>query len=413
MKKRIYFVVVFALLAGLVIAVWLPQPTLGQTTTPKPKATPPQTGEIRVGFNFSLSGSRAMWGIAYSRTINTFVEQINKEGGLLVGGKRYSIKLFEYDNKDDPALSVENAKRLIFTDKVHTIVHFGGVVVSPTLPILSENKIVSMDMSVGPYVLRWPYNFVMQPAGSFSSTTIYKTFIKLFGIKKVAEINPDNDSGYTTEVDDRRVVKQLGVEMISHQFFPEDTTDFYPILTKAIAAKPDIIIIGMGNPGNTPVIVKQARELGWKGPMGGVQGSIGSESTMLKIAGEATEGFVHTTPTHSDRNFYSKQENEWMDYWLKRWGEPFPTDTYLSCRAFNLWVQGVKKANSLDPDKIAKALETGDFVVQGWRIHFGVTPDTYMGRARSLRFPLPVQVIKGGKNTVMELVLPEGVVKAQ
>ena len=182
------------------------------------------------------------------------------------------------------------------------------------------------------------------PAGRSISTNAYKTFVKLFGIKKVAEINPDNDSGYTTEVDDRWAVKQLGIEMISHQFFPEETTDFYPILTKAIAAKPDMIVIGLGNPGNMPVIVKQARELGWKGPMGMTQGSVGSAATMVKIAGEAAEGFVYTTPTHSDRHFFSKEENEWMDYWLKRWGEPFVTDTFLCYKQFNLWVQGCKES---------------------------------------------------------------------
>ena len=108
--------------------------------------------------------------------------------------------------------------------------------------------------------------------------------------------------------------------MINHQFFPEDTTDFYPILTKAIAANPDMIVIGLGNPGNVPVIIKQARELGWKGPMGLTQGSVGSATTALKIAGEAAEGFIYTTPSHGDRQFLSKQENEWMDYFLKRWG---------------------------------------------------------------------------------------------
>ena len=92
MKKRIYCVVVFVLLAGLVIGAWLPKPTLAQTPTPKPKPTPAQTGEIRVGLNVTLSGPAAMWGITYSRTINTHVEEINKEGGLLVGGKRYLIK---------------------------------------------------------------------------------------------------------------------------------------------------------------------------------------------------------------------------------------------------------------------------------------------------------------------------------
>ena len=62
--------------------------------------------------------------------------------------------------------------------------------------------------------------------------------VKLFEIKKVAEINVGNESGYPVQVDDRWAGKQLGVEMISSQLFSEDTIDFYPILTKAIAAKP-------------------------------------------------------------------------------------------------------------------------------------------------------------------------------
>jgi hypothetical protein len=33
---------------------------------------------------------------------------------------------------------------------------------------------------------------------------------------------------------------------------------------------------------------------------------------------------VYTTPSHGDRRFMMKEENEWMDYFLKRWGEPIP-----------------------------------------------------------------------------------------
>ena len=65
----------------------------------------------------------------------------------------------------------------------------------------------------------------------------------------------------------------------------------------------------------------------------------------------------------------------------------------------------------MEAEKVAKALETGDFMVQGWKVHFGATPDTYMGRPRSLVTYLPVQTFKGGKSIVMDLVLPEGVEK--
>jgi branched-chain amino acid transport system substrate-binding protein len=411
MKKRIYYVIVFVLLVGLIVAAWTPKPTLAQT--PKSKAKTPSPGEIRIGLNASLSGPAAPWGITYSRCGNKLVEDINKEGGLLVGGKRYLIKLYEYDSKRDPATSVENAKKLIFTDKVIAIMHHGGVITSPTLPVLSENKIISLDISVGPYVLRWPYNFETQAVGRVLSMNGYKTFTKLFGIKKVAEFNPDNDSGYTNEVDDRWAAKQVGVEIISHQFFPEDTTDFYPILTKAIATNPDMLVIGLGVPGNVPVIIKQARELGWKGPIGMTQGAVGAVSTLVKIAGEAAEGFLYSTPCHDDRNFMTEEEKAWMDYFLKRWGEPFVADAFLGYKMFDLYFQGVRKANSLNPDKIAKALETNEFVVLGWKIHFGVTPDCYMGRPRALMFPLPITTIKNGKAKVLELVFPEGVARAR
>ena len=404
MKKLIYDVMFFVLLAGLAIIAWTPKPTLAQT----------QPEEIRVGLNASMSGPGAMWGMTYSRTMNKLIEDINKEGGFLVGGKRYRIKFIEYDHKRDPATSIENAKKLIFTDKVRAIMHHGGVAVTPTLPILSENKIVSMDISVGPQVLKWPYNFDILPAGRNWSFMAYKAFLGQWsGIKKVAMVNPDNDSGYTTEVDDRWAVKQHGLETVSHQFFPEETTDFYPILTKTIAAKPDMIVIGLGIPGNVPVIIKQARELGWKGPIGMSQGSFGSPATLVKIAGEAAEGFVSLHPSNTDRRFLTKQENEWMDYWLKRWGEPFVADTFFSYKQFSLWSQAVKKADSLDPDKIAKALETGHFVVQGWKIHFVATQDTYMGRPRSLVSPFAVRTFKGGKDVVSSVILPEGVEKAE
>jgi len=33
---------------------------------------------------------------------------------------------------------------------------------------------------------------------------------------------------------------------------------------------------------------------------------------------------VYTTPSNGDRRFMTKEENEWIDYFLMRWGEPIP-----------------------------------------------------------------------------------------
>ena len=396
MKKAAYSLI----LAGLLLAAVLTVPAFA--------------GEVTVVSNASMSGAGAMWGTAFTRANEVQIEEINKEGGLLVGGERYSIKYVKYDSKRDPGTSLENTKRAIFVDKAVAVMHHGGVSVTPTFPVLTENKVISMDISVGPQILRWPYNFNTHPSGQDEyRLSPWKAFVKNFGIKTVAEINPDHDSGYTTEIDDRWAAKKVGVNIISHQFFPDDTTDFYPILTKAIAAKPDMLVLGLGSPGHVPLFIKQARELGWKGPMGMTQGSVGSLETLVKIAGKGAENFIFTTPCHGDRSFMSKQEAEFMDYYVGRWGAPFIADTFLGYKQFALWAHGVKKANSFEPDKVAAALETGNFVVQGWKMHYVATQDSYLGKPRSLTFPFPLHTVKDGKDTLLELAIPEGVEKVQ
>jgi branched-chain amino acid transport system substrate-binding protein len=367
--------------------------------------------EFKIGLHASFTGAGAMWGTAFGRAWGKIMEDKNKEGGLLVGGERYEMKGVKYDNKRDPAASVENTKNMIFKDKVQAILHHGGVCVTPVLPSTSEHRIITMDASVGPQVLRWPYNFNSLPAGRSWSLMALTAMKRKWGVKTVAEINPDSESGYTTEVDDLRAAKQLGMKMISHQFWPYGTTDFYPILTKALAAKPDLILIGLGEPGVVPLILKQARELGWKGPIAMSQGAIGSVDTAVKIAGKGAEDFIWCSPFHCVPEYLSKKQNEAMADYLEKYGPPFIPEYFLGFMQLVPLIQAIERANSFDPDKVAKALETGEFVVQGWKLHYVSTADCYMGRPRSMVFPFPVNTIKDGKNVLIDLVIPEGVVK--
>ena len=81
MKKVTYSLI----LAGLLLAVVLTVPAFA--------------GEVTVVSNATMSGAGAMWGTAFTRANEVQIEELNKEGGLFVGGERYSIKYVKYDNK--------------------------------------------------------------------------------------------------------------------------------------------------------------------------------------------------------------------------------------------------------------------------------------------------------------------------
>jgi branched-chain amino acid transport system substrate-binding protein len=390
----------------LILLILLLSGTLVTQTTAAPL-------EIRIGSNQTMSGPGAQFGISAVRAEEAVIDRINKEGGLLVGGQRYMIKMFKYDNKRDPTTAVENTKMLINTDKVNFMFVMSATNVVPSLPIMTANKIISMDMSASSKTLQGAYNFNFLAAGPFQSDASFKAWVNKFGIRKVAEINPDDESGQAAKAENKVAAKDNGVEIISSLFYTPGTTDFYPVLTKSLATKPDMLVIGMGLPGVVPLVVKQARELGWSGLLGQAQGNAPVPQTFVQIAGKAAEGYVWSNVYSFDPNFWTKEEQAWAKYWKEHWTEPFMSDSFGGYRHITLLSQAVQKAGTLDPDQIVKVLETSDFAVMGWKVRFGTTADCYQGRPRSLKAPLYLMTIKDGKAIVTDVLLPKGVEKIQ
>lgn len=295
MKKMSLFLLTFLLLGTLVTPTLIPAAPL----------------EIRIGSNQTMSGPGAQFGISAVRAEEAVIERINKEGGLRVGGQQYMIKMYKYDNKRDPTTAVENTKLLINTDRVNFMFVMSATNVVPALPIMTANKIISMDMSASSKTLQGAYNFNFLAAGPYQSDASFKAWVNKFRIKKVAEINPDDEAGQAGQAENKVAAKDNGVEIVSSLFYTPGTTDFYPVLTKSMATKADMLVIGMGLPGVVPLIVKQARELGWSGLLGQAQGNAPVPQTFVQIAGKAAEGYLWSNVYSFDPNFWTKEERDW------------------------------------------------------------------------------------------------------
>ena len=59
-------------------------------------------------------------------------------------------------------------------------------------------------------------------------------------------------------------VQKLGYDVVAKEFFERVMTDFNPILLRMLAQKPDAISVMASPAGSVGLIVKQARELGFK-----------------------------------------------------------------------------------------------------------------------------------------------------
>src|SRR5207245_2631480 len=85
------------------------------------------------------------------------------------------------------------------------------------------------------------------------------------GLKRVATISPNDDTGWWSIKVETAFVQKLGYETVAKEFFERTMTDFNPVLLRILAQKPDIISVLASPAGSVGLSIKQARELGFKG----------------------------------------------------------------------------------------------------------------------------------------------------
>ena len=86
-------------------------------------------GTIYIGYSGPLSGGAAKYGENCLTGFKIAVEDVNAEGGVTVGGKKYELKLAFYDDMYKPASTIANVRRMVSSEKPIMIdcPHAGGI----------------------------------------------------------------------------------------------------------------------------------------------------------------------------------------------------------------------------------------------------------------------------------------------
>jgi branched-chain amino acid transport system substrate-binding protein len=324
---------------------------------------------IKIGGCVPLTGAVAYWGISTDQAWKDGAEVINARGGVKVGNKNYMLKVIAYDSKGVTADAQTVTKRLIEQDKVKFIYNQAAASTIGMLEISEPAKVISSVACWGyleHYGKNFPFHFRSEMS-DYEQGFAYMPFVqkKYPGIKTAAFLGPDDKDGYDCYYSYQRLMKYYGVQDLGVEYFQWETSDFYPLVTKTLQKKPDMIITSPTPPGITASIVKAARELGFKGPV--VSPGASETKTILEVCGEQADGVVLPVTLEEPQTQVQKDLGE---RFKKRFGE-------FNLYAGNLswWVyalaEAIQKAGTFeDTTKIAAAL--ADVVLK----------DTYVGTAR-------------------------------
>jgi branched-chain amino acid transport system substrate-binding protein len=154
----------------------------------------------------------------------------------------------------------------------------------------------------------------------------------------------------------KKTAEALGLDVLGLHVYPVATRDFYPLVTKVQASKPDAIYCD-GLPHLMGGTLKSARELGFDGPIFNLAPT--SPEVVARIAGKAfADNCIVPAP---DVN--SPKMTPMIKEIRKMLLDKYKECNFDYVRAWDsIWwmVQAIEKAQSLDPSDVAKTWENMD-----------------------------------------------------
>ena len=321
--------------------------------------------EIKIGGVAPATGEAATFGASTKNGFDMAVAEWNGKGGVL--GKQ--VKMAFADDKGDPAEAATVWTKLIEQDKVCAIV---GTVMSKCslagAPISQASKIPMISTSstnpkvtlVGNYIFRVCF---IDP---FQGTVGAKFAFEDLKAKKAACIF-DVGNDYTKGLSEFFKAKftSLGGEVVGYEGHATGTTDFKAQLTKVLAAKPDMLYVS-DYYNDVALIAKQARELGFKGPMLGGDGW--DSPKLMEVGGSAVEGCYFTN--HYSQDDTSPIVQEFVKNYKAKYNATPDALAALAYDSTYIMLDAIQRAGSTDGDKIKAALVATDLKTVTGQVKF-------------------------------------------
>ncbi len=222
--------------------------------------------EIIIGYSGPLSGGAAKFGMNIQWGLELAADEINSMGGATVGGKKYNVRIISMDDRFQAALTVNNAKRLVHKDGARMVYNPNtGAIFALMAFNEKEGFIVGAYTTTQAVVGRGNKLLFKGPLPMSAYVHAFAEKARAHGWKVCAMMPDAYEYGKIWSGLFQKEWTARGGTITTN--IPVDfmkTTDYYPMLTKSLATKPDVLLLGSSSEPDA-MQIKQARELGFKG----------------------------------------------------------------------------------------------------------------------------------------------------
>ena len=283
----------------------------------------------------------------------------NQRGGITVKGQKYEIRIITEDDQSSPPGGIAAVNRLMQEGIKFVYAPQFMVTNLAIAQIAEEAKVLRIKgLGVGTEEVGPKLRFSFYASANIYNVPVnYAYLAKNYPkVKKIAVISPDDPGAKSVREATEKEIRKRGLEMVFEEAFKIGTEDFYPILTRALATKPDAIDMVLSIAPWSAGLINQSRELGFTGP---VFATIFADTNVLNSM---------LTPKYAYDIFHS-QPDVWspkMKPIVKEYRTivereikttPFNLDHTLVVEGLYPLLQAIQVAQSFDTEKVATTFE--------------------------------------------------------
>lgn len=356
---------------------------------------------IRFGAPLPQTGPLAPEALKQQQGYDLWAEQVNKKGGINVGGKKMKVEIVYTDYQSNTPRAVQAAEKLITQEKVNFLFSPFGSGAAKAASTVSEKyqmpTIASTASSPQVYDQGYKYLFgTFTPNDTLTTPLVKIVREKAPGVKRVAILARNDLFPLAIAQEMDKAAKAAGLEVIFFEKYAINTMDHSSALSQIKSQAPHWIF-ATGYINDLVLIKKQMSDQKMEAPVVTmIAGPAYKE--FIEAAGKGAENISsaawwHMAARYKGVDIFSTAEN-----YAKLFREKYKSDPdYAQASASVsgvLFQMAIEKAGSLDRNKVRDELAKMNVMTFWGPVTFGAN-----GQINSLE--PPVMQIQGGKTLVV------------
>src|SRR5579862_2526185 len=333
---------------------------------------------ITVGFTASQTGPLNVDSLGQQRGYEFWRDEVNAAGGIKVAGKSYKVNFVSYDDQSVGGRVQQLYTRLAVQDKADFLFSpYSSGLTAPAAVISEQYGKIMIDSGGAeekPFELGNKYLFmVITSAGHYLSGAIEALKAKNPNAK-IAMVYSDDPFSKTVLAAAAAQAKDAGLDVVMNESYSPSTTDFGPIVNKIISSNADAFM-GGGHYSDGATLARQMHDQ--KANMKWVSILVAPADDKFGELGPAALGVTVPSQWELQVN-YKPQFGPTTEEFAKGVEAKFHAKAdYHTASGYTSGVvlqHAIEQAGSIDPEKVAAALNATDITTFFGRIKFMTDP---------------------------------------